>query len=229
MRDLVILFGLLLCLIVHAAGRAASVPIRSYYEVLGVDKKADDTTIKKAYRKLAMKWHPDKNPGDEKTKKSAEEKFKAINTAYNTLSDERKRQTYDLYGPEGASAGGGSAYGRHFQQQQGGGGGQDPREYEQFMEAMRRQQAGGGRGSSSFGFQGAKNQGADMGDAIGEMLDELFGGGSRGKGRSGGYVDLYDFYGALWCFVMLYEAYEAYDAYDAYDIYSTLPNQNNRG
>ena len=61
---------------------------RDYYDVLGVGKSADATEIKKAYRKLAMKYHPDKNPGD----KEAEERFKEINEAYEVLSDETKRR-----------------------------------------------------------------------------------------------------------------------------------------
>ena len=72
---------------------------REYYDVLGVDKSADATAIKKAYRKLAMKYHPDKNPGD----KEAEEKFKEINEAYEVLSDETKRRNYDQFGHEGVN------------------------------------------------------------------------------------------------------------------------------
>ena len=66
---------------------------RDYYEVLGVEKNASDAEIKKAYRKLAMKYHPDQNPGD----KTAEEKFKEINEAYEVLSDADKKARYDQY------------------------------------------------------------------------------------------------------------------------------------
>lgn len=65
-----------------------------YYQVLGIDKKASQDDIKKAYRKLAVKWHPDKNQGD----KSAEEKFKKISEAYAVLSDANKRSQYDQFG-----------------------------------------------------------------------------------------------------------------------------------
>ena len=67
---------------------------KDYYSVLGVDRKADAATIKKAYRKLAQKYHPDKNPDD----KQAEEQFKQITEAYAVLSDAEKRQQYDQYG-----------------------------------------------------------------------------------------------------------------------------------
>ena len=87
---------------------------RDYYEVLGVEKNAGADEIKKAYRKAAMKYHPDRNPGD----KEAEEKFKEVGEAYEVLSDEQKRSRYDQFGfagvdPNyGAGAGaGGYGYG----------------------------------------------------------------------------------------------------------------------
>lgn len=72
---------------------------KDYYEVLGVKKDASPDEIKKTYRKLAMKYHPDKNKGD----KAAEEKFKEISEAYAVLSDAEKRKEYDTYGSEGFS------------------------------------------------------------------------------------------------------------------------------
>lgn len=120
-----------------------------YYEILGVDRKAEQAAIKKAYRKLALKYHPDKTKGD----KASEEKFKQISEAYAVLSDQEKRQQYDTYGSEGFQqrfsqedifrnvdlgdilkefginfggggprAGGGSPFGSFFQQAGGGGG-----------------------------------------------------------------------------------------------------------
>ena len=67
---------------------------RDYYEVLGVDKNADEAAIKRAYRTLAKKYHPDMNPGD----KEAERKFKEVNEAYAVLSDPDKKAKYDQYG-----------------------------------------------------------------------------------------------------------------------------------
>ena len=87
---------------------------RDYYEVLGVQKGASAEEIKKAYRKAAMKYHPDRNPGD----KEAEEKFKACGEAYEVLSDDSKRQRYDQFGFAGVDptygAGGNGPYGAGF-------------------------------------------------------------------------------------------------------------------
>ncbi|MDX1677339.1 DnaJ domain-containing protein, partial [Arsukibacterium sp.] len=82
---------------------------RDYYEVLGVAKGADDKDIKKAYKRLAMKFHPDRTQGD----KSMEEKFKEVQEAYEVLSDEQKRAAYDRFGHAGVdpSRGGGGGFG----------------------------------------------------------------------------------------------------------------------
>ncbi len=84
---------------------------RDYYEVLGLQKGASEAEIKKAFRKMAMKYHPDKNPGD----KEAEEKFKEVNEAYSILSDPDKKNRYDRFGHAGvdpnAGFGGGGGFG----------------------------------------------------------------------------------------------------------------------
>lgn len=80
---------------------------RDYYEVLGVRRDATPEELKKAYRKLAMQYHPDKNPGD----KEAEEKFKEVGEAYRVLSDENLRARYDRYGHEGVHGGGAGPFG----------------------------------------------------------------------------------------------------------------------
>src|SRR4029450_11871048 len=84
---------------------------RDYYEVLGVNKDASEDDIKKAYRKLAMKHHPDRNPDNPKS----EERFKEAKEAYEVLSDARKRGAYDQFGHAGvdpsAAAGAGAGFG----------------------------------------------------------------------------------------------------------------------
>jgi molecular chaperone DnaJ len=97
-----------------------------YYEMLGVSRSASQDELKKAYRKLAMKYHPDRNPGD----KEAEDKFKEISEAYEVLSDEGKRRQYDQYGHEAFTRKGGGPTSGHnvdpfdlFSQMFGGGGG----------------------------------------------------------------------------------------------------------
>jgi len=84
---------------------------RDYYEVLGIQKGASESEIKSAFRKMAMKYHPDRNPGD----KEAEEKFKEINEAYGILSDPDKKSKYDRFGHAGvdpsAGFGGGAGFG----------------------------------------------------------------------------------------------------------------------
>src|ERR671939_480786 len=80
---------------------------RDYYEVLGVSQAATDQEIKSAYRRLAVRYHPDKNPGD----REAEEKFKEAAEAYSVLSDPEQRRRYDRFGHAGVSSGAGTGWG----------------------------------------------------------------------------------------------------------------------
>ena len=81
--------------------------MRDYYEILGVQKGANSNDIKKSYRKIAMKYHPDKNPNDSE----AEKKFKEAAEAYSVLSDDQKRQQYDQFGHAAFESGGAGAGG----------------------------------------------------------------------------------------------------------------------
>jgi len=106
---------------------------RDYYELLGVSREASADELKKAYRKLAVKYHPDKNPGDAE----AEAKFKEISEAYDVLKDEEKRAAYDRFGHAAFQGGGGGRPGGA------GGGFHDP--FDIFREAF-----GGGGGGGIF-------------------------------------------------------------------------------
>ncbi|BFU20332.1 DnaJ family protein [Entamoeba histolytica HM-1:IMSS-B] len=83
---------------------------KDYYEILGVDRNVNENDLKKAYRKLALKWHPDRNPNN---KEEASEKFKEIAEAYSVLSDPKKKEIYDRYGEDGLKSGmGGNGFAR---------------------------------------------------------------------------------------------------------------------
>ena len=130
---------------------------RDYYEVLGVSKEAQDADLKKAYRKLAMKYHPDKNPGN----KEAEEKFKEINEAYEVLSDADKRARYDQFGHAGvdgqAGAGGFEGFSGGFS---GAGGFGDI--FDMFFGGSGGFSGGGFSGSSGSGRRNGPQRGADL-------------------------------------------------------------------
>ena len=137
---------------------------RDYYEVLGVQKGATAEEIKKAYRKLAVKYHPDKNPGD----KEAEEKFKELGEAYEVLSDADKRARYDQFGFEGVNGAGGAG---GF-----GGAGMDINDiFSMFGDIF------GGRGGFGGGFGGfgggsagpAKHRGSDQRVKVRLTLQEI--------------------------------------------------------
>jgi len=113
-----------------------------YYEVLEVSKDATGAVLKKAYRKLAMKYHPDRNPDD----KEAEEKFKSINEAYQVLSDDEKRSIYDRYGKAGLDGQGGM-----------GGGGFGGSNMDDIMDMFNSMFGGGGFGGGGFGRQSRRD------------------------------------------------------------------------
>jgi len=136
---------------------------QDYYSVLGIPESSRPEQIKSAYRKLALKFHPDKNPGN----KEAEERFKKISEAYYVLSDAKKRSEYDAYKRGGFAGGGGGSGGR------GGFEGAQGFDYEDLMRMFR---GGGGARSSS-------RESAGFG-SFEDILGDMFGGATRG-GRPG--------------------------------------------
>ena len=125
---------------------------QDYYSTLGVDRGASTADIRKAYRKLAMKYHPDRNPGDA----AAEQKFKDLNEAHDILKDEQKRSAYDQYGhaafEQGGPGGAGGPFGGFSQGFGGGGAGGFGDIFEEmFGDFM----GGGGRAGQGGGNDGA--------------------------------------------------------------------------
>ncbi len=139
---------------------------RDLYQVLGVARDADEDAVKKAFRKLAMKYHPDKNPG-----KANEQRFKEVNQANEVLSDKKRRALYDEFGEDSLSQGFDPERARLIRQYGRGGG----------------RASGGGGMPDGFDVQeifgGAGGQNADFGDLIGDLFGRS-GGGGRG-GRAG--------------------------------------------
>lgn len=131
---------------------------RDYYEVLGLSKGAEDKEIKRAYRKLAKKYHPDTNPGD----KEAEKKFKEVTEAYSVLSDPEKKKLYDQFGHAAFDQSGaaGSGYGNAGTGGFGGFGGNGG-----FKGGTYRSYGGPGSGYQEYHFEGG-----DMDDMFGDIF-----------------------------------------------------------
>lgn len=166
---------------------------KDYYKTLGVDKKASQEEIKKAYRKLAIKYHPDKNQGD----KAAEEKFKEIGEANEVLSDPEKRKLYDELGSnwkqyQQAGYNPGAGRRKQYQESQGGqyytfegdpsdffGGSSDFSDFFKSFFGSRTGRAGGYSGSQGFGGSNANTPGSDLSGEIDISLQEAFAGTER--------------------------------------------------
>jgi len=153
------------------------VKYQDYYQILGVSRNAETSDIKKSYRKLARKYHPDVNQED-----AAEEKFKEVNEAYEVLKDTEKRSAYDRFGSDwkhgqqfnsGGFSGGGFQGGAH-------GGGFSGGDFSDFFESIfggAAQQGGFQQGASPFGQ--TMQKGADQQLILDISLEEAFGGGSK--------------------------------------------------
>lgn len=132
-----------------------------YYETLGVSKTADEKELKSAFRKMAMKYHPDKNPGDA----AAEVKFKELNEAYETLKDPQKRAAYDRFGHAAFEQGG-----------MGGGGGFQGGGFSDIFEDIFGEMMGGGRGGGRARSTNGRERGADLRYNMEISLEESFSG-----------------------------------------------------
>jgi molecular chaperone DnaJ len=132
---------------------------RDFYDVLGVSKNASPEELKSAYRKLAVKYHPDKNPGD----KTSEDKFKEASEAYGILSDQEKKQNYDNFGHAAFEGGGG--------RQSGGFGGFGGADFSDIFEDFFGDFGGGGR---SRGRRNTSNKGSDLRYDLSITLEEAY-------------------------------------------------------
>ena len=141
---------------------------RDYYEVLGVSKNATPDEIKKAYRKMAIKYHPDKNPGD----KAAEEKFKEAAEAYDVLSNEEKRQKYDQFGHSMGPQGFGGSGGQYYS-----GGGMSMEDiFAQFGDIFGGAFGGGGFGGATGGgarYRTRRRRGSDLRIRVKMSLEDI--------------------------------------------------------
>ena len=130
---------------------------KDYYKILGVEKTSSQDEVKNAFRKLAMKYHPDKTKGD----KAAEEKFKEVNEAYEVLRDPEKRKKYDTMGS-------------NWRQYEQAGGQQGGFDWSQFYDQ------GAGGGQRSYSFESGGNDSEFFGGGVfSDFFEQMFGGGGR--------------------------------------------------
>ena len=166
-------FSFLLLLLLHFLLLSTNAKRKqSHYQILGVKKTADDKTLKKAYRKLALKWHPDKHTGEEE-KEIAKNKFVSISNAYETLSDPKKRKNYDRWGDDEPNRGGNGG---------GGGGAGSSRGGNPFGNAEDLFKNMFGNMKDMFG-QGGGGGGGSGGNPFADMFGNM-GGGSGGPGNN---------------------------------------------
>ncbi len=139
---------------------------QDFYETLGVERTADSATLKRAYRKLAMKFHPDRNPGDE----AAEHKFKEINQAYEILKDDQKRAAYDRYGHAAFTNGGGGRGQAH---------GFDADSFSDIFDQFFGDMMGGGARGQGQGGRSSARRGADLRFNLEITLNDAYAGATK--------------------------------------------------
>jgi molecular chaperone DnaJ len=147
-----------------------AVQFKDYYKTLGLDRAADEKSIRAAYRKLAREHHPDLNPGD----KGAEDRFKDLNEAYEVLSDSEKRKLYDRYGEDWQRFRDAGFTGDEPEGRTGSSRGQDVNDFGAWFTG----QQGSGGGQTEFIYS------SDDGEGFSDFFQTMFGGRSRGSGRT---------------------------------------------